>query len=153
MRLSDLAPAAFVVLAAGALFGPACRKPTAAPLVVPSSEIALEPPPEVVAIQRRTLAKRQLAFRIIAERTALLEAAEMFRLANGEDGMDCLARNGTQECSIREKLCRQVIEYVSVAEAELESAGQAPIGPPLSALFQDELDCRLAAGAFGPESK
>jgi hypothetical protein len=153
MRLSDLATVAFVVLAAGALLGSACRKPTAAPPLVPSSEIVVERPPEVVAIERRTLAKRQLAFRIVAERTPLLEAAEMFRRANGEDGMDRLARNIAMTGSIREKLCRQVIEYVFVAEAEMESAGHAPIDPPLSALFRDELDHRLVAGEFAPESK
>jgi hypothetical protein len=55
--------------------------------------------------------------------------------------------------SVREKLCRQVIDYVSVIEDEMAAAGQAPGDPRTSDRLRRELDCRLAAGEFPPESK
>jgi hypothetical protein len=153
MRLSDFATVAFVVLAVGVLLCPACRKPPAQPRPAPASETVSEPPPVLTTIESRTVAKRQLAHRVIAERIPLLEAAEMFRLANGEDGMQRLTWQITMGATMRERLCRQVIAYVSGVEDDMEAAGHAPTNPPVSALLQAELDRRLAAGEFAPESK
>jgi hypothetical protein len=110
----------------------------------------LSPPNEGLVIQHRVIAKNQLARRIVAERIPLLEAAEMFRQMNGEEGM-ALVTSVPGGRSVREKLCRQVIRYVSVAETDLENEGQIVTGPRVSDALKDELDRRIAAGEFPPE--
>jgi hypothetical protein len=109
-------------------------------------------PPESFAIQQRTLAKRQITRRLIAERIPLLDAAEMFRQANGEEGMKYL-RFGALGGSIREKLCRQVIDYVLVIERESQGATQPVPDIPVADALQAELNHLLAVGELSPEQE
>ena len=127
-----------------------CSRPT--PAVNPRRMTTLlEPsPPEVAVLERRMRVKSQLARRIVAERTLLLEAAEWFRQANGEDGVESLIRTMAGR-SVREKLCRQVVIFVADAEHDMEQEGNAPTGPRVSLELQAEFDQLLAAGAFPPE--
>lgn len=106
--------------------------------------------PECEIMHRRGLVKCRLARRIAAERTPLPVAVEWFDRANGDDGMEALARFVPGR-SVREKLCRQVIEYVVLAEAEWQQEGGSLPEPRASAELQAELDRRLAAGEFPPE--
>jgi hypothetical protein len=140
MRQSIIPLLVFVTLAAALLLCVERRKPA------PRPEWALESNPaghEAVAAQRRSLMLHRLARRIIAERIPLLEAAELFREANGKAGLEALVR-AMPGRSLREKLCRQVIHFV-VAETEAATA------PRVSEALQDELDRRLVAGEFPPE--
>lgn len=107
-------------------------------------------PPEAAAIEQRTLAKRQLARRLLAERTPLLDAAELFNLVNGEEGTLHLTRSVPGR-SLREKLCRQVISYVECAERDMECEGYPRAAVPVSDELQRELDRRLAAGEFAAD--
>jgi hypothetical protein len=116
----------------------------------PHAERGLRVPEEVEVIERRTRVKNQLTRRVIADRTPLLEAAEWFRLANGEDGMDDTIRC-IKGRSAREKLCRQVILFVAGNEAEMEREGHSPSAPRVSVELSAELDRLLAAGALPPE--
>jgi hypothetical protein len=116
----------------------------------PHVERGLPVPEEVPVIERRTCVKNQLARRVIAERTPLLEAVEWFRQVNGEVGMDGLIRSIPGR-SAREKLCRQVIMFVAGNEAEMERDGYSPSAPRVSVELSAELDRLLAAGALPPE--
>jgi hypothetical protein len=107
-------------------------------------------PPEVAVLERRIRVKNQLARRVVAERTPLLEAAEWFQQANGEDGMEALIRAMAGR-SVREKLCRQVVCFVVDVEEEMEQEGYVPTGPRVSLELRAEFDRLLAAGAFPPE--
>lgn len=111
----------------------------------------LPPDPGCDAIRHRLIVKDRLARRIIVERIALLEAAELFRAANGDDGLVALAR-GIPGHSIREKLCIQVINYVFSVENDMARDGEPlPSGPRWSAVLRAEFDRRRAAGEFPPE--
>lgn len=107
-------------------------------------------PPEVQSTSRRLVVKEQLARRVVMERMALLEAAELFRRANGEDGLAALARGGPGR-SVREKLCRQVVAYAVGAEAEMRAEGYTSCVWGVAADLEAEFQRRLAAGDFPPE--
>lgn len=108
------------------------------------------PAPEADAAARRSLVKYQLVRQLVAQRVPLLEAVEQFRRANGEDGLASL-RVGQPGRSVREKLCRQVISYAQVAEAEMRNEGQLPTSSRVTEEWQTEFDDRLTAGEFPPE--
>jgi hypothetical protein len=108
-------------------------------------------PPETIEKQQRWRIKRDLTRRIMNERISLLEAAELFREANGEDGMYSLTLSNPNR-SLRELLCRQVIDYVVTVEREWECEGRVCSGTRLSEELQHELDQRIAAGEFPPAS-
>jgi hypothetical protein len=108
-------------------------------------------PPEVEATNRRTAVKNHLARRAVIERQSLLEVAELFDQVNGEEGTKILMRPTLPGRSIREKLCRQVIAFVRIAEHNLQNEGHSSSEPLLSVAMQAELDRRLAAGEFPPE--
>lgn len=144
-------PAAVVVVLAGVLLlrpvsGPSCWKKQERER---NSSVLIPSPPEVEAIQRRCLIKRDLARRIIAERLPLLQAAELFREVNGEDGLHTLALTGLDR-SINELLCRQVIEYLATEEREMEQAGCVWTGTRWSEELRQDFDRRMAAGEFPP---
>jgi hypothetical protein len=120
------------------------------PDVVPRSELLQTSTPDYDAFVLRCDAKRVLARRIIAERIPLGPAADLFFEANGERGRSLVARAGRGR-SFREKQCRQVIDFVCVAEAEMAEEGTPPVDPPVSAVLQNELDRMLAAGELPPD--
>ena len=149
MRVEALMLPAVVAIAGAALVLGRYREPPVR--TEPGSFDLVEfAPPEVAVLGERTHLKSRLARRVIAERTPLLEAAELFRRANGEGGMQTLV-NSVPGRSLREKLCRQVIFYVTTAEVEMERQGRARPGPLVSAALQAEFDRRLAAGGFPPD--
>jgi hypothetical protein len=127
----------------------AFREPTPGPREA-QGDRATRTPHEVKVMQLRTQAKHDLARRVIAERTALLVAAEEFYTANGDEGMLNLLRTVPGR-SVREKLCRQVIAYVRASECEMEREGHRWTDPRPSASLQRELDELLAAGKLPPE--
>jgi hypothetical protein len=114
--------------------------------------VIYDPGAEASVIRQRILIKRQLAERVLTERIPLLEAAELFRQANGPDGLDGLARSRVPGRSVREKLCRQVIGYVEMAEEDRAAAGRARPHPLVSGVLRAELERRIAAGEFPPDS-
>jgi hypothetical protein len=124
--------------------GRPARRPAPAPTLVS------RPSPEQMAFEQRALVRAHLARRVVAERIPLLEAAELFGQANGEAGMANLVRFMPGR-SVREKLCRQVVDYVAAAEDEMARGGHVWTGPRLSEQFRGELDRRLAAGEFPPD--
>jgi hypothetical protein len=109
------------------------------------------PPEEVLAAQRRSRVKIELAQRIVVERLGLLEAAELFRLANGDAGLRNLTCAPVPGRSAREKLCEQVISWVELAESDLADAGHRIPEPRPSELLRAELECRIRAGEFPPD--
>jgi hypothetical protein len=150
MRVEALKLLAGVAVAGAALLVREYRQPPPVRTEARSSFMVLSAPPEVAVLVQRAHAKSRLARRVIAERTPLLDAAELFRRANGEDGMLALV-DMVEGRSVREKLCRQVIYYVAGAENEMEHEGRVRTGPRVSAELQAELDRRLAAGELPPE--
>lgn len=88
-------------------------------------------------------AKRDAAFRVIRDRLSLLEAAELFRVANGPEGVKRL--NLLPGRTIRERLCRQVIWYVTVIEAERTGAGEGTHEASHVASLMKELERLQAA--------
>jgi hypothetical protein len=149
MRLPIFALLVFAGLAIGSLFCLDYRKPRSARRPAPPIFGVQPPPPEAVVLERRTRAKSLLARRVIAERIPLLDAAEMFREANGEEGMRLVAT--VRGRSVREKLCRQVISFVCGAETEMEEDGHTPAGSRASVVLEKELGLRIAAGEFPPD--
>ncbi|HEY1189817.1 MAG TPA: hypothetical protein VGE74_19365 [Gemmata sp.] len=108
----------------------------------------VEPPgPAVDAVAARTRAKRTLALQIIRHRTPLLDAAEQFRQANGPDGMNSLNAS-VLGCSLREKLCHQVVAFVATIESELLARDRLPWGASHATALREELARLRAAGAF-----
>jgi hypothetical protein len=103
-------------------------------------------------MQKRWRIRRDLTQQILRERIALLDAAELFRQANGEDGMLNLILTGPGQ-SVREKLCWQVISSVSDMESEWEREGRLFTGPRLSEEMQAELARRRAGGEFPPDPR
>lgn len=114
-------------------------------------ETVLSAPPEVETANRRTAVKCHLARRAVVERQSLLELAELFDQVNGEEGTRILLLHSMPGRSIREKLCRQVITFVRIAERDLQEEGHSLAEPLLSTTLQDEFDRRRAAGEFPPE--
>lgn len=104
--------------------------------------------PEAEASSCRSVVKHQLIRQVLAGRVPLLDAAELFRRANGGDGLVGLVR-GMPGRSVREKLCYQVIRYALAAETEMLADGHEPNG------WRTELEAefvrRNAAGEFPPE--
>jgi hypothetical protein len=115
-----------------------------------ATQLVCRRPPESQVIVARTVVKNQLARRVSVERMPLLDAVESFRRANGEDGLECVTR-GLPGRSVQEKLCRQVIRYVSAAEAEMRAEGWTSDAPGYAAELEAEFERRLAAGEFPPE--
>jgi hypothetical protein len=148
VRTTALAILVGTVLGSGAIL---CLE-----VLVPASKTRLArsnvipPSPEVVAIQHRLELKCRLARQLVFDPVPLLSAAEMFRAANGEGGMDVLVQ-AVPGRSVREKLCRQVIHFVSGAEWEMACEGRSLPDPRASAALQAELDRLLAAGELPPE--
>ena len=142
-------PTAIVVMVIGVLLvrpncGPSCRTKREQE---PVSSLLAPAPPETLVLRERWRIKKDLARRITAERIPLLEAAELFREANGEDGLHYLSLSNPNH-SLHELLCRQVIDYVAAAEREMEAEGRTWIGTRVSEELQRELDLRIAAGQF-----
>jgi hypothetical protein len=149
MRVSKCLILLFATMAVGLLLCLKFPRPRTAAQGSPYSTLLSPPPPEVEEVVRRLRTKRLLARRVIEEKVPLLEAAELFRAANGERGMrTLLAIPGRSE---RERLCRQVIIYVAQREEELKAEGQTPAEPAASVLLERELTRRMAAGEFPPE--
>lgn len=105
-------------------------------------------PPEAHASSCRVTLKNQLIRRVLAERMSLLSAAELFRHANGDDGMAGLVR-GLPGRSVREKLCYQVVRYAITVEAEMRDEGREPNG--WGGELEAEFERRCATGDFPPE--
>ena len=116
----------------------------------PRAQFHAPPAPESSAAAHRARVKGQLARQLVAQRVPLLYAVEQFRLANDEDGLAVLTV-GMRGRSVREKLCRQVISYARVAEAEMRDQGHLPSSSRVAEEWQAEFDCRLGAGEFPPE--
>jgi len=112
---------------------------------------ALPAPPEIAEIEQRTRVKYHLARRVVEEHIPLLEAIKLFDAANGEDGTVCLTLSVPGR-SVWEKRCRQVILYALSVENDMESRGHVWTGVRVSKELQADLDRRLAAGEFPPES-
>jgi hypothetical protein len=150
LRQNVLAILVGTALGTAAVCGIEWRNPSAADRDQQIYRIS-SPAPEADAARRRIGVKNNLARRIIAERIALLEAVDLFYDANGEDGINAVARSIPGH-SIREKLCRQVIGYVGSVETELEREGGTGLSDPRwSAVLRAEFDRLLAAGEFPPE--
>jgi hypothetical protein len=109
------------------------------------SEEVVAPPPEVRACAPRSEAKLRVARAVVSGQLSLLEGAEGFRLINGEVGMRGVATLSGR--SPEENLCRQVILYVQVIEAE-----SGPVEFRVSRELEEELERRLAEGAFPPSN-
>lgn len=109
------------------------------------------PPPEIAEMQQRIRIKNDIARRVIEQRIPLPEAIKLFDAVNGGDGTTnaILFLPG---CSMRERLCRQVILYVRSVETEMEKEGHVWPGQRVSDELQADFDRRLAAGEFPPES-
>lgn len=88
-------------------------------------------------------AKREAALRVIRERLPLLEAAGLFRAANGSAGLQRL-RTALPGETVLEQLCRQVISYVAAIEAE--PTGPVPEGPAYTPVLAGELEQLRADG-------
>ena len=151
MRQTALVILAAILVGAGVvtLCCQSC-KPRSIPHGKQPRSITEPAPAQTQMYEERSRMKIGLAQRIIAERIPLLDAAEMFRHANEGDAMHNLLR-GTPGRSVREKLCRQAISFVSAVEAETEFAEPASPGRPVSTVLQAELDRRIAAGEFPPD--
>lgn len=104
--------------------------------------------PEAEASSRRAAVKHQLTRRVLAERMPLPAAAELFRRANGDDGIANLAL-GLPGRSLRERLSLQVVKYALAVEAEMRAEGHEPNG--WAAELEAEFLRRQAAGEFPPE--
>lgn len=149
MQIVALKPLCAVVALTGAVAVAWAYRAPAPARPVPHESQLCPAPPEAQASWQRGRVKRQLARRVIAERIPLPEAAELFRRANGEDGLVVLAR-GTSGRSMREKLCHQVIMYTAEAEAEMRAEGWTSCAWDTAELEAD-FKRRLAAGEFPPE--
>ena len=92
-------------------------------------------------------AKRAAARRVLHERLPLLAAAELFRTVNGTEGLERLRVLPCGGGTLRERLCRQVVQYVCV----VETGYGMDEGPPEWSYCADlhlELECLLTAGAL-----
>ena len=145
--LEILAAAAALVVAIVLFSAP--RAPTHAGRT-PQRDGFIPAPAEVEAIDSRLRAKNQLARRIATERMPILKAAELFRQANGEDGLAALVYSVPGR-SVREKLCRQVIDFVRAAERDFQREGHPLSTPHVSVELQADLDRLLVAGELPPE--
>jgi hypothetical protein len=140
-------PAVAVLMIAVLLVRPDCGPAGCRAKREPVSSLLSPIPPESLAIQERWRVKRDLARRVIAERIPLLEAAALFRRANGEDGLQNLALTYPGE-SLHRLICRQVLDYVETLEREMEQEGHTWTGPRVSECLRREFSRRTAAGEF-----
>lgn len=90
--------------------------------------------------------KRVIARRVFHERLSLLAAAELFREANGREGLARL-RATHLSGTLQEHLCRQVIAFIGPLEAE-QAGRERPPEAGYTAGLETELNRLLAAGAF-----
>lgn len=144
-------PAVVIVMLAVLLVRPDCGTSPRWAKREPVSNLLSPVPPETLAMQERWRVKYDLARRIIAERIPLLEAVELFRRANGEDGLHNLAVSHPGQ-SIHVLLCRQVIEFVATKERDMAEEGHSLTGPRVSECLRREFDWRTAAGEFPSEA-
>ena len=113
----------------------------------PASYARLTPPDRgVESVTASNLAKRLAAQRVFNERLPLLAAAELFREASGTEGLMRLGA-ATGAGTLRERLCRQVIQYVYTIETGHGLTGRPPEWS-YSAELWSELECLLAAGVL-----
>lgn len=106
------------------------------------------PTPEAEASACRSSVKHQLIRQVLDGRMPLLDAAELFRRANGDDGLTSLVR-GLPGRSVREKLCYQVVRYALAAETDIRASGHEPNG--WGTELEAEFALRCATGEFPPE--
>ena len=150
MQIVALKPLCAVVALTGAVAVAWAYRAPAPARPVPHESLLCPVPSEAQASLYRMRVKSLLARRVLAERIPLLEAAELFRRANGEDGLAALVRS-TPGRSVREKLCRQVISYAAVAEAEMRTEGCTSCVWGVAADLEADFNRRLTAGEFPPE--
>ncbi|HJZ58649.1 MAG TPA: hypothetical protein VKE74_27150 [Gemmataceae bacterium] len=107
--------------------------------------IPCQPPLEAHAeYMARSRAKNVVADAVLAGRLSLIDAAAAFHRIDGEKVPQIVAMIPGR--SLKEKLCREVIFYVSVNEYTTSGSDD------VTRRLEEELECRLAAGEFGPEA-